>query len=135
MATTFVSLRFVNRVPRNAHYAIGMTLGRFVEAEPTEEARTLSSLVFGRPYQLEVAAALAALQDSSTIERIYLKARERASAAGLDPPKEGAVRKSIARLIDAKAVDEFPGERPGSPGYFSANSGSGFWDFALDLLA
>jgi hypothetical protein len=109
-----------------------MTLA-LADARLTGEIREISNLIFGRPYQLEVAAAIAALGTNSTIDEIYMRTRERAKNAKLDPPKEGSVRKSVERLVTAKAVHGFPAQRAGNPGYFDPNSESAFWDFALEL--
>lgn len=110
-----------------------MTLARLARSGLTEQTREISNAVFGRPYQLEVASAIAALDANSTVDEIYMKTRERAGEAQLEPPKEGAVRKSVDRLVIAKAVDGFPPQRPGAPGYFAPNSDSAFWDFAAEL--
>jgi hypothetical protein len=112
-----------------------MMLSRLSEAQLTDEVRKVSNSVFGRPCQLEVAAAIAALDTNSTIDDIYMKTRERAEEAGLDSPKVGAVRKSVDRLATARALVEFPAQRPGTPSYFNPNSDSAFWDLALELHA
>jgi len=110
-----------------------MTLPSFAAVPLTADLRNISNRVFGREYQLEIAAALAALDRSSTVEEIFLKARERAESADLEIPKESSVRTAVERLAVAGAVTEFPSPRPGIAGYFEPRPGSSFWDFALEL--
>jgi hypothetical protein len=110
-----------------------MTLSDLAAAPLSVGVRRVSNAVFGRPHQLEVAAAVAALGPNSTIEEIALKCRERGDDAGLEPPKEAAVRKSVERLVVMKAVDSFPAPRPGSPAYFAPVSANPFWDLAMKM--
>lgn len=109
------------------------TLSGLADAQISLPVRKVSNSFFGRPHQLEVAAAIAALSTGSTIEEITLQCRVRAVEAGLEPPKEGAVRKSVERLVLVKALDTFPSPRPGSPAYFAPTAASPFWDLALNI--
>lgn len=102
-------------------------------ARLTQESRDLSNAIFGRPHQLEVATAVAAMDGGFVIEDLVIKARERASDGGLDPPKDSAVRKNLARLVSGGAVDALPPTRPGIAGYYSVGEASPFWPFLLDL--
>jgi hypothetical protein len=110
-----------------------MTASEVVEERITNELRALSKAVFGREYELEVAVAVAALGKGSTVEEIFLKARERAAEAGLEVPKESAVRTSVERLVSATALTELRSPRPGVPGYFEPRPNGAFWTFALEL--
>jgi hypothetical protein len=110
-----------------------MTASEVAEEQITTELRALSKMVFGREYELEVAAAAALLGENSTVEEIFLKARERAEEAGLEVPKESAVRTCLERLVTAAALTGVPSPRPGVPGYFEPRTGSAFWAFALEL--
>jgi hypothetical protein len=110
-----------------------MTASEVVEEQITAELRAVSKGVFGREYELEVAAAAATLGGNSTVEEIFLKARERAEEAGLEVPKESAVRTCLERLVIAAALTGVPSPRPGLPGYFEPRTDSAFWAFALEL--
>jgi hypothetical protein len=116
-----------------ADYTLQMTASEVAEERITIEVRALSKAVFGREYELEVAAAAALLEKNSTVEEIFLKARERAEEAGVEVPKESAVRTSLERLVAATALTGVPSPRPGLSGYFEPRSDSAFWDFALEL--
>jgi hypothetical protein len=109
------------------------TLSGLADAQISVSVRKVSKSFFGRPHQLEVAAAIAARGTGSTIEEITQECRERAVEAGLEPPKEGAVRKSVERLVLIRALDTFPSPRPGSPAYFAPLSSSPLWDLALSI--
>jgi hypothetical protein len=110
-----------------------MTAGDLARATITEASRRLSQEIFGRPHQLEVAAAVGELHDGFVIEALLKKAEVRAIAAGLAPPKQSAIRKNLERLVKAGAVRSLPSPRPGSPGYYSAAGDSAFWGFASQL--
>lgn len=110
-----------------------MTASEVAEEQITSELRALSKAVFGREYELEVAAAAALLEENSTVEEIFLKARERAEEAGLEVPKESAVRTCLERLVIATALIGMPSPRPGVSGYFEPRMDSAFWTFALEL--
>jgi hypothetical protein len=110
-----------------------MTLTELADTPLTVGSRDLSQDLFGREYQLEVAVAVVRLEAGFVIDDLYMEARRRAADAGLDPPKESAVRKSLAKLVAAGAVDVLPPARRGSPGYYSPAADSAFWPFALQL--
>jgi hypothetical protein len=110
-----------------------MTASQVADERVTKELRALSKAVFGRGYELEVAAAAVSLEKNSTVEEIFLKARERAEEAGLEVPKESSVRTCLERLVRANALTGHPSPRPGVAGYFEPRSDSTFWDFALEL--
>lgn len=110
-----------------------MTVSDISGVRTSNGLRALSNSVFGRHYELEIAAALADLGESSTVEEIFLKARERAIDAGLEVPKEGAVRTSVGRLVTAGALSALSSPRPGIPGYFEPRTQSAFWAFASEL--
>lgn len=103
------------------------------QAALTPRSRELSNAVFGRPHQLEVATAVGAMDAGFVVEDLVLKARERATDAGLDPPKESAVRKNLTKLVSAGAVSVLPSTRPGIAGYYSVDETAPFWPFLLDL--
>jgi hypothetical protein len=110
-----------------------MTASQVAAQRVTGELRALSKAVFGRWYEIEVAAAAASLEKNSTVEEIFLKARERAEEAGVEVPKESAVRTCLERLVRANALTGHPSPRPGVSGYFEPRPDSAFWDFALEL--
>jgi hypothetical protein len=51
-----------------------MTASQVAAQRVTGELRALSKAVFGRWYEIEVAAAAASLEKNSTVEEIFLKA-------------------------------------------------------------
>jgi hypothetical protein len=112
-----------------------MTISELAQAQLTAESRVLSNAIFGRDYQLEIAAAAAGLEAGFVTDDLWMETRRRAEDAGLVPPKESAVRTSLARLVSAGALDLLPPSRPGSPGYYSPARESAFWPFALELYA
>jgi len=112
-----------------------MTVQELRSAPLTQESRDLSNEIFGRPLQLEVAAAATCLEQGFVIDDLCMEVRRRAETAGLDPPKESAVRKNLAKLVAAGALDVLPSSRPGSPGYYSPAQDSAFWSFALELYS
>jgi hypothetical protein len=103
------------------------------DVKPTQTLRDLSNSLFGRPHQLEIAVAIASHSGALTIDEVLDLAQMRAGEAGLDVPKRGAVSKSIDRLVLAKALEEFPSPRPGSPCYFTQIDGSSFWGLVGEL--
>ncbi len=112
-----------------------MTVHEVAQATPTTSSRALSKTIFGRDHQLEVGVAAAHMEGGFAAEDLVLEARRAAADAGLDPPKESAVRTNLARLVTARAVIEFPQPRPGSPAHYSAAKESAFWAFALELYS
>jgi hypothetical protein len=110
-----------------------MTLPQLAQTATTQALRDVSQTVFGRPHQLEIAAAIAGIQGGFEIDDLHREAQDAASSAGLDRPSRSATQKNLAKLVAAGAVNELPPPRPGVPGYYSAAAASAFWAFALEL--
>src|SRR3954453_17619247 len=91
--------RFVIRDSRIEQYILLMTLPQLAHIVPTQSLRALSQTVFGRPHQLEIAAAVAGIQEGFEVDALHRQAQDAATSADLDPPSLGATRKNLARLI------------------------------------
>lgn len=112
-----------------------MTIPEVRQATVTRASRRLSNGLFGREYQLEVAATAASLDPGFLVEDLSEEVTRRAREADVEVPKLSAVRKNLAKLVEAGVVDMLPASRPGSPAHYTAVVESGFWTFAAQLYA
>jgi hypothetical protein len=93
----------------------------------TQSARDLSQEVFGRPHQLEVAAAVARVEATFTFEEAYEEAKSRALSAGLEPPGRSAVRTNLQRLARAGALTQVVGASTGEKHAWVRVESNPFW--------
>lgn len=105
------------------------------QATISSASRKISNDLFGREYQLEVASAAAGLEAGFLVEDLVDEVGRRAHDAGVEVPKQSAIRKSLARLVEAGVIDMLPAPRRGSPAHYTAAPDSGFWLFAVQLYA
>jgi hypothetical protein len=130
-----LELRFGDFTPRIAirrfhiaDYGVLMTDRRSIaKRQLTPSARDLSQELFGRPHQLEVAAAAARLEPTFSFEEAYEEARSTALSAGLEPPGRSAVRTNLQRLARAGALTQVLGTRTGEKHAWVRAESSSFW--------
>lgn len=95
--------------------------------------RELSQEAFGRPHQLEVAAAVAELKGTFTVEEVIEEVGTQAKSAGEDAPGASSVRKGLARLSALRTLSRVKA-RNGESDLWMATE-SKFWPWLGDLLA
>lgn len=107
------------------------SIRKAAEVPPSRRLRSASQDLFGRESQLETAFALAAVGPAS-FEEVLAEVGRRAANESLHPPKASAVRKGLAKLVDAGCATRL-GEGPGVTQYFAPQAASAFWPFLLEL--
>lgn len=94
--------------------------------------RELSNEAFGRPHQLEIAAAVAGLEGTFTVEEVLERVRALARNAGEDAPGPSAVRKGLARLSALRTLSRVKARKGESDLWMATESK--FWPWLNDLL-
>jgi hypothetical protein len=94
--------------------------------------RDISSDVFNRPYQLEVAQAASQHQEAFAAGEVIDHVRERARNAGEAPPGESAARKNLQKLAKLRVLRHVQDPAVGHADMWKREP-SLFWDWLEEL--